>query len=183
MKIKTFEGNDDFKSLKEVLTRRLKRLKDQDGESFKEKPDLLVIDGGKGQLSSCLEVLKEFKMENEIEIISLAKKIEEVFVPDKTEPVILEHTTAQLKLLQRIRDEAHRFAITFHKQVRNKNMFHSVLDDINGIGEKKKRILIDAFGSVENIKRQSFDDLSLVKGISNSDAIKIVDYFKNKDNN
>ncbi len=179
MKIKTFEGNDDFKSLQEVLTRRFVRLKKQDGESFKEKPDLLVIDGGKGQLSSCLEILKQFKLENEIEIISLAKQIEEVFVPNKSEPILLDKREAPLKLLQRIRDEAHRFAITFHKQTRNKNMFHSPLDEISGIGQHKKKLLLDAFLDVETIKNCSFEDLTSVHGISSRDAQNIIKYFKN----
>ena len=180
MKIKTFSGNDDFRSLQEVLVRRLTRLQNQDGESFKERPDLLVIDGGKGQLSSCLEVLKAFGLEGEIEIISLAKQIEEVFVPNKQEPILLNKREAPLKLLQRIRDEAHRFAITFHKRLRNKNMFSSELDGIYGIGENKRRILLDAFGDVETIKKSSVEELNKVKGISRRDAQSIFSYFKNK---
>ena len=180
MKIKTVNKNDDFMSLKEALTRRLIRLKNCDGESFKEKPDLIVIDGGKGQLSSCQEILKQFDLSGEIEIISLAKKIEEVFVTSKSEPIILDHHSAPLKLLQRIRDEAHRFAITFHKNIRTKAMLHSELDEINGIGNKKKKILLDAFETTENIKKSSLDDLFSVKGISHRDALAIFDYFHHK---
>ena len=180
MKIKSFSGNDDYRSLQEVLVRRLTRLKNQDGESFKEKPNLLVIDGGKGQLSACEEVLKAFNLLDEIEIISLAKQIEEVFVPNKSEPIILNKREAPLKLLQRIRDEAHRFAITFHKQTRTKNMFHSELDDIFGIGEHKKKALLTAFQDVETIKKCSLEELIGVKGISRSDATRILKHFKNK---
>lgn len=180
MKIKSFSGNDDFRSLQEVLVRRLTRLKNQDGESFKEKPDLLVIDGGKGQLSACLEVLKGMQLDGEIEIISLAKQIEEVFIPNKSKPVLLNRRDAALKLLQRIRDEAHRFAITFHKQTRNKNMFHSLLDEIFGIGEHKKKILLNAFQDVDTIKKCSLEELMAVKGISRSDATRILMHFKNR---
>lgn len=180
MKIKTVNKNDDFMSLKEALTRRLTRLKNYDGESFKEKPDLIVIDGGKGQLSSCQEILKQFDLSGEIEIISLAKKIEEVFVTSKSEPIILDHHSAPLKLLQRIRDEAHRFAITFHKNIRTKAMLHSELDEINGIGNKKKKTLLDAFETTENIKKCNLEDLFSVKGISHRDALAVFDYFHNK---
>ncbi len=180
MKIKTFEGNDDYRSLQEVLVRRLTRLKNRDGESFKERPDLLVIDGGKGQLSACLEVLNGMGVDG-IDIISLAKQIEEVYVPNNSEPVILSKQEAPLKLLQRIRDEAHRFAITFHKNTRNKNMFHSELDEIYGIGKNKKKLLLDAFGDTETIKKVTYDDLCAVRGISSRDARNIYNYFhKNK---
>ena len=177
MKIKSFVGNDDFKSLKEVLTRRILRFLNQDGESFKEKPDLLIIDGGKGQLSSCLEILKQFKLDDKIEIISLAKKLEEVFVADKEEGIKLDHNTAPLKLLQRARDEAHRFAITFHRKTRTKNMFSSALDEIVGIGPKKRKQLLDAFNDVETIKKLNVDELKEVNGITTSDAINIYNFF------
>ena len=117
--IKTVEGNNDFESLKEALSRRLARLLKKDGESFDERPDLLVIDGGKGQLSSVVSILGE---NNDIEIISLAKRIEEVFKPNSTSAIMLKPDSAELKLLQHIRDEAHRFAITAHRQKRTKTM-------------------------------------------------------------
>jgi len=177
MKIKSFVGNDDFKSLKEVLTRRILRFINQDGESFKEKPDLLVIDGGKGQLGSCLEILKQFKLDDKIEIISLAKKLEEVFVVDKEDGIRLDHNTAPLKLLQRARDEAHRFAITFHRKTRTKNMFNSALDEISGIGPKKRQQLLSAFNDVETIKKLSVDELKSVNGITTTDAINIYNFF------
>ena len=178
-KIKTVRGNDDFASLQETLKRRLKRLQNKDGESFKEKPDLIVIDGGKGQLSSTYEILKEFGFENDIEIISLAKKLEEVFVVGTNMPVILKYGSAELKLLQRIRDEAHRFAITFHRQTRTKAQTESELENIQGLGKKKIDALLKAFGTTENIKNASADELKLVKGIHESLAEQIVEYFKN----
>jgi len=177
-KIKTVEGNNDFESLKEALTRRLQRYIDQNGESFKEKPDLLVIDGGKGQLSSCYEILKSFHLENKIEMISLAKRIEEVFTVENTTPVILKYASAELKLLQRLRDEAHRFAITFHRILRTKSQTVTELENINGLGKTKINALLKAFGTTENIKNATVEELCLVKGIHQALAIKIKDYFK-----
>lgn len=164
-KIKTVKGSNDFASLQETLERRLVRLQNGDGESFNEKPDLLVIDGGKGQLSSTFEILKKLGFEDKIEIISLAKKLEEVFVVGQSAPVILKYGSAELKLLQRIRDEAHRFAITFHRQTRTKEQTKTELDDIPGLGPKKIDNLLKAFGTVENVKKASVEELSLVKGI------------------
>lgn len=180
-KIKTVEGNDDFASLKETLTRRLQRYKDQNGESFKEKPDLLVIDGGKGQLSSCYEILKDFNLENQIDIIALAKKLEEVYTTKDNNAVILKYGSAELKLLQRVRDEAHRFAITFHRQLRTKAQTHIDLEDIKGLGKVKINALLKAFGTSENIKNASIEELCLVKGIHESLAHDIKNYFNNKD--
>ncbi len=177
-KIKLVEGNNDFASLKEALTRRLTRLKEQNGESFKEKPDLLVIDGGKGQLSSCNEILNEFGMQDEIEMISLAKRIEEVFTTKNNIPVILKYGSAELKLLQRLRDEAHRFAITFHRATRTKAQTHSELEDINGLGKVKIEALLDAFGTTENIKKASIEELTLVKGIHETLAQTIKESLK-----
>ena len=179
-KIKTVKGSNDFASLQETLQRRLIRLKNHDGESFKEKPDLIVIDGGKGQLSSTYEILKEMQLENSIEIISLAKKLEEVFVVGESMPKLLKYGSAELKLLQRIRDEAHRFAITFHRQTRTKAQTQTELDDVPGLGAKKIDNLLKAFGTVENIKKASVEELSLVKGIHLGLAESIVEYFKTK---
>ncbi len=179
-KIKYVKGNNDFDSLKEALTRRLKRYVEQNGESFSEKPDLLVIDGGKGQLSSCYEILKSFNLENDIQMISLAKRIEEVFVPHSHTPVILKTASAELKLLQRIRDEAHRFAITFHRALRTKSQTTTDLDEIPGLGEVKKNALLSAFETSANIKKASVEELCLVKGIHPALAQTIYDYFHEK---
>ena len=176
-KIKTVKGSNDFASLQEALTRRLKRYKNQDGESFSERPDLLIIDGGKGQLSSCYEILQEQDCLG-IDMISLAKRIEEVFKPENTTPVMLKPGSAELKMLQRIRDEAHRFAITFHRQIRTKKQTESTLDQIEGVGEKKRDALLHAFGTSENIANASIDELALVPGIHKALAIKIHKFFE-----
>lgn len=176
-KIKTVKGNNDFDSLKEALSRRLKRYVEQNGESFKEKPDLLVIDGGKGQLSSCYEILQSFGLADKIEMVSLAKRIEEVFVPSSHTPVILKYASAELRLLQRLRDEAHRFAITFHRDLRGKSQTHTELEEISGLGKVKIQALLDAFKTTENIKNASVEELCLVKGIHESLAHTIKDYF------
>ena len=176
-KIKTVKGSNDFASLQETLERRFKRLQNLEGESFKEMPDLIVIDGGKGQLSSTYEILKEFHLEDKIEMISLAKKLEEVFVVGRSEPIILKYGSAELKLLQRIRDEAHRFAITFHRQTRTKAQTESELSQIPGLGQKKIDALLKAFGSSENIKKATAEELKLVKGIHTAIAESIVEFF------
>lgn len=179
-KIKTVKGSNDFASLQETLERRFKRLQNLDGESFKEMPDLIVIDGGKGQLSSTYEILKEFHLEDKIEMISLAKKLEEVFTVGHSNPVILKYGSAELKLLQRIRDEAHRFAITFHRQTRTKAQTETELQNIPGLGAKKIDALLKAFGSTESIKKATAEELKLVKGIHASLAETIVEYFKHQ---
>ena len=180
-KIKTVQGIDDFASLRETLTRRLTRYKNQDGESFSSKPDLLIIDGGKGQLSSCFEILQKMGLSDQIEMVSLAKRLEEVFLPNNPVPVVLDHSTAALKLLQRIRDEAHRFAITFHRELRGKSMLVSELDEINGIGPKKRRLLTEAFENIEQIKNTTPEELAVVKGIDIKLAHTIYAHF-HKDN-
>lgn len=174
--IKTVKGSNDFASLQETLTRRLNRLKSGDGESFNETPDLLVIDGGKGQLSSCQEILHESGLD--IPMISLAKRIEEVFVPNQSEPILLKPHSAELKLLQRIRDEAHRFAITFHRNKRGKAQTHSQLEEIEGLGPKKTTALLQAFESVEQIKEATIEELMIVPGIHEALAINIYKHFR-----
>lgn len=177
-KIKTVQGNNDFECLKETLSRRLQRFLDKNGESFSEKPNLIVIDGGKGQLSSCYEILKSFGLEDKIEMISLAKRLEEVYTIKSSAPVILKYGSAELKLLQRIRDESHRFAITFHRELRTKNQVKTDLDDIPGLGKVKINALLSAFGTTENIKKASVEELCLVKGIWPSLAQTIKDKLK-----
>ena len=133
-KIKTVVGPDDFASMREVLTRRYARLKREGGHL----PDLIVVDGGKGQLSSGVEALKDAGIFGDVPIIGLAKRLEEVFVPYRSDAYMLPKTSSGLKLLQRVRDEAHRFAITFHRDLRSKRTFSSTLTDIPGIGKKKR---------------------------------------------
>ncbi len=172
-KIKTVEGNNDFACMKEALTRRLKRLNDED-ESFSTVPDLLLIDGGKGQLAYAKEAQAETGTED-IQIVSLAKREEEVFLgSDPTSPVILPKDSVALQLLQRVRDESHRFAITFHRSLRSKHMSESALKKIDGVGEKTAALLIKSFGSVEDIRRKTPEELAAVKGISLAKAEKIL---------
>ena len=177
-KIKTVDGPNDFASLKETLTRRLKELEKNEDESFSCVPDLLVIDGGKGQLSSTYEVLQKLGYTH-IKIISLAEKFEEVFVPNKSVPIMLKRSSEELKLLQRIRDEAHRFAITFHRKLRDKKQISDPLDEIQGVGRVKRIALYSQFKTLENIMNASVEELSLVKGIYKDLAEKIYNALHN----
>ncbi|MBO4554888.1 MAG: excinuclease ABC subunit UvrC, partial [Clostridia bacterium] len=178
-KIKTVEGNNDFACMKEVLTRRLQKLNDED-ESFGSIPDLIVIDGGKGQLAYAKEAQKDVGRED-IEIISLAKREEEVFLgSDPTNPVILPKDSVALQLLQRIRDESHRFAITFHRSLRSKHLSESILKEIEGIGPKKSAALLKAFGSVEDIKRKSPEEIATLDGFSVESAKALLDALAKK---
>ncbi len=170
--IKTVEGNDDFASMKEVLTRRISKLKDSKDESFSSAPNLIVLDGGKGQLSSVQEIFDELKIQ--IPLCSLAKQDEEVFVTGKSDPIRLKRSDVALQVLQRIRDEAHRFAITFHRSKRKKAMVTSLLDEVNGIGKVKKQLLYEKFGTIENIKNATKKELMLVKGVTENQAIEIL---------
>ena len=134
----------------------------------------MVIDGGKGQLSSCYEILQSFGLQDKIEMISLAKRIEEVFTTKTNVPVILKYASAELRLLQRLRDEAHRFAITFHRSLRTKSQTKSELEDVVGLGPKKIEALLLAFGTTENIKKATKEELCLVKGITPALAQEIL---------
>jgi excinuclease ABC subunit C len=188
-KIKTVEGADDFKSMQEFLERRLKRgkmefeEKAEAGETvtsgFGVIPSLIIVDGGKGQLSSAVSIMEKYEMQ--IPLIGLAKREEEVFLPGRSEPVIIDKDDEALKLLQRIRDEAHRFAITFHRSLRSKRTIKSELDEISGVGFERKIALLRAFGSVERIRQASLEEIENVKGIPKSTAQAIVDYFGKKE--
>ena len=169
-KMQGFSEPNDFECLKQTLRRRFNEMNGDD-ISFSQTPDLLVIDGGKGQLSSVCEVLQEYK--KNIDIISLAEKFEEVFKPQNSTPIMLERGSSELRILQAIRDEAHRFAITFHRKLRTKSMTKSPLDDVKGLGKVKKQALFDQFGTFEEIKKASVEELNLVKGIDINLAIEI----------
>ncbi len=173
--IKSVEGADDFASMKEVITRRFQELKKEGNQdvSFSVKPDLIVIDGGKGQLSNARQAMLDQNIE--VPMISLAKQDEEIYTPNNPTPLHLSRSHNALKLLQRIRDEAHRFAITFHRNLRNK--ITSILEEIDGIGPTKRKNLIKEFKSIENIKNSSIEELMKVKGISQKDAVNIYKYF------
>ena len=174
-RIKTVEGSDDFACLKEVLSRRISKLGTEEEEKF-AKPDLIVIDGGKGQLSSVEEVFLE-KGINDIDLISLAKKEEEIFTLSSSEPIVLPRRDYCLRLLQRLRDEAHRFAITYHRHTHEKTNLQSELTKIEGIGVKKRKALIEKFGSLENIKRASKEELKETEGIGDKQAEAVIAYF------
>ena len=174
-KIKTFEGADDYRSHQEMMRRRLERLL-SDEEKF-PKPDLIVIDGGKGQLSSIKEVFDEFNI-TDIDLIALAEREEEIFIIGKSQPIILEKRDYCLRMLERIRDEAHRFAITYHRTLRGKRALSSVLDNISGIGKVKKEALIKRFKDVSGIALASIEELSMVEGISQKQAILIKNKLK-----
>lgn len=171
-KIKTVEGSNDFASLAETLKRRLNELDKQEDESFSQKPDLIVIDGGKGQLSSTYEVLTQ-SGHGDINMISIAKQFEEVYVPNNQMPIMFKRASEELKLIQRIRDEAHRFAITFHRGLRNKTEFDDPIDKIKGVGRAKRTALYSQFKTLDGIKKATIDELALVKGIDRKLAILI----------
>lgn len=176
-KIETVAGNDDFACLQETLKRRLRDMKDRSQDvSFSSRPDLIIIDGGKGQLSSVMEVV-EGEDTSGINFISLAKREEEVFLPGQSAPVILPRDSYALKLLQRIRDEAHRFAITFHRSLRKKSQTQSALLGIEGVGKTRVKLLFDAFRTLDNIKNASVTELSAVKGIDARTARNVYDAF------
>lgn len=159
-KIKEIDKPDDFESMRQVIRRRYKRV-------IKENlpyPDLIIIDGGKGQLSSACEALKELNIYNKINIIGLAKKLEEVYLPNDSMPVLLNKKSYYLKLLQQIRNEAHRFAINYHKHLRSKEFIRSGIESIKGIGEKTRLKLIKKFGSNQGIKKAKREEIVDVVG-------------------
>ena len=165
-KIKSVPGNDDFAAMEEVLTRRLTAyLAERDqpvGErpgKFAYPPQLLLVDGGKGQLSVATRVLEDLDLADQIPVAALAKRFEEVYVPGESDPVCLPRGSESLYLLQRIRDEAHRFAITYHRQLREKRMTKSVLDDIPGLGETRRKRLVKELGGVRAVQQASLDEL------------------------
>lgn len=180
-KIETVAGNDDFACLQETLTRRLKDITERSEDvSFSSRPDLIIIDGGKGQLSSVMEIVAGCDTEG-INFISLAKREEEVFLPGQSAPVILPRDSYALKLLQRIRDEAHRFAITFHRSLRKTSQTKSALLAVEGVGKTRVKLLFDAFKTLDNIKNASIDELTAVKGVDRRTAENVYAAFHKKD--
>lgn len=164
--IKTVPGQDDFASMSEVVERHYKRVLEEN----KPIPDLIMVDGGKGQLNSAIKILKKLGLTN-INIIGLAKRLEEIYMPEKKEPLQIPKTSSSLKLLQHIRNEAHRFAITFHREKREKRIIKSELDEIIGIGEKTVQKLLTHFGSVEAIKNSSLEQITKVIGKSKAQIV------------
>jgi len=170
-KNETVLRNDDYATMKEVVRRRYTRLITEK----QQLPDLIIIDGGKGQLNAALEVLEELQILNKVNIIGLAKRLEEIFVPGESDSILLPKASLSLRLLQQIRDEAHRFAITYHRKLREQRTLQTELTKIKGIGKAKAEKLLKHFGSVKSIKEQSIDELAKV--VSLSDAQKIYEYF------
>jgi excinuclease ABC subunit C len=195
-RIKSVQGANDFASMAEVLRRRFSRARArlilEEGaeapelpdagahatngakadDSFAALPDLVVIDGGKGQLSAVLDVMRDMGVK-QIPVIGLAKQHEEIYVQDVSEPLVLPRTSQALYLLQRLRDEAHRFAITYHRGVRAKSSIQSALDAIPGVGPKRKKALLRKFGSVRGIKEASIEDIASTVGFTRALAERV----------
>jgi excinuclease ABC subunit C len=195
-KIKQVQGQDDYASMQEMLRRRFSRLtgsslenpieiqdsisgakppggeiqnpksKIQNQESWALIPNLIIIDGGKGQLNAALEVLDEFELRDAIPIVGLAKQEEEIFLPGQPEPILLPRKSQGLFLVQRIRDEAHRFGVTYHRNLRDKSAVRSGLDEIEGIGPKRRQALLKHFGSLEAIRQATLEELAAVPGMN-----------------
>ena len=163
-------GPNDFAMMKELLTRRLKMI-DTD-----EEPDLIVIDGGKGQLSMACEVLDELNLAH-IPIIGLAKEFEEIYIPNSKRPIIIPKNNKALHLLQQVRDESHRFAITYHRKLRSDNISESSLDDISGIGKKRKINILKEFGTMDKVKNASVEELAKIKGMNEKVATNVYEYY------
>jgi excinuclease ABC subunit C len=172
---------DDFASMREMLRRRFRRAvepQDSDpgakGRSSLAKwtilPDLVIVDGGKGQLGVAVEVLKEFDLLGQVPVVGLAKRFEEIYVPGQRDPILLPPNSEGLYLVQRIRDEAHRFAITYHRDVRSQASLASQLENVAGIGPRRRLALLSAFGSVEAIRAANVDDLAAVPGMTRAAA-------------
>lgn len=183
-KIKDVDGIDDYASMQEIISRRLLRAIEEQSEGidgkFSQLPDLIVVDGGKGQVSAAKEVLERLGF-GALPLIGLAEKNEEIFLPGNSEPVILPRTSKVLKLLQAIRDEAHRFAITYHRGLRSKTAVMSQLDGIKGVGTVKKQELFKHFKQIEEIKQASIDELTAVNKMDRKTAKNIYEYFRKQD--
>ena len=166
--VRGLDGQDDFASMAEVVSRRFARLRtgveDEYDEGFATAPNLVVIDGGKGQLSAALAAMQAYELPR-VAVIALAKRVEEVFVPGRSDPIVLDPHSAGLQLLQRIRDEAHRFALTFHRQRRSARARESLFDTLEGVGPVRRRALLQHFGSTEGVLAASQEQLEGVPGV------------------
>jgi excinuclease ABC subunit C len=175
-KIKTVAGANDYAMLQEVLRRRFKRAekKTSASDAWAVMPDLILIDGGKGQLNAALEALEESGVA--LPVIGLAKENEEIFIPRRKNPVGLPRSSPGLHLLQRLRDEAHRFAISYFSSVHRRQSFASALDSVPGIGPRRKNALIRRFGSVQRIREASIEELAATTGMTENEAKKVKEY-------
>jgi excinuclease ABC subunit C len=178
MKIKAVEGQDDFSMMKEVVQRYFNHL----AENQADYPDLLLIDGGKGQLNAARSALKELN-QNDQQTASLAKRFEEIYLPGRKNPISIPRTSSSVRLLQAIRDEAHRFAVEYHRKLRSKKLEESVLNQIPGIGKKRKMDLMASFGSLEAIKNASLDELQATPHIPAGIARAVREFFHPEEQN
>ena len=165
--IKTVEGADDFATMREVVTRRYSRLV-QEGQ---ELPQLLIVDGGKGQVTAALEALEGIGLHGQIAVVGIAKRLNEVYFPGDSVPLYIDKNSETLRVIQRLRDEAHRFAITFHRKQRSKSQVHSALDDVPGIGPKTRTLLLRHFKSLKRIREASPDELAALIGPAKAKAL------------
>ena len=179
-RIKTVEGANDFASHAEVLTRRFMRQKQGD-DKFLAMPDLIMIDGGKGQLSSACAALDDLGIS--LPICSLAEREEEIYLPDRDAPIRLPRTSGALQTLQRLRDEAHRFAITYHRSLRSKKSLGSVLEEIDGVGPKRRTALLRHFKTMSAIENATLEELSAVPGVTKSAALAVFNFLHPSDSN
>jgi excinuclease ABC subunit C len=174
-KIKTVEGQDDFASMREAVSRRFARVvKEQ-----QPMPDLILIDGGKGQLAAAIEALYSVGV-SDYQIIGLAKKLEEIYRPNDSEPFNLPKTSSALKLLQTVRDEVHRYSITYHRQLRQKESMASELQDIPGVGQARRKLLLTNFRSMQRLSEATKEELVAVKGISPALADRVISFFQER---
>jgi excinuclease ABC subunit C len=170
-KIREVQGADDYAMMREVLSRRLARMK----EGKDRHPDLVIVDGGKGQVSAARRAMEDLGVTG-IPVVGLAKKNEEIYIEGRREPLRLSRRSAALRLLQRARDEAHRFAVEYHRKLRGASVHGSLLDDIPGIGATRRTSLLLEFGSLDVLSAASVEDIARVPGIGNTTARKIYEY-------
>ena len=171
--IKSVDGPNDFASMEEVVYRRYKRLT----EEKRSLPQLIIVDGGKGQLSSAVKSLARLGLENRVAVVGIAERLEEIFFPNDPVPLYLDKNSVSLKIVQQLRDEAHRFGITFHRNKRSAGMVGSELDNIKGIGPKSKELLLSNLGSVAIIRKTPVEKITKLIGPKKSALLS--DYFKN----
>ncbi len=177
-KIRTVKGADDCAMMQEILRRRFRRAMIRDAmtkNTWAELPDFIVVDGGRGQLGVALEVLADYGLE-EVPAVGLAKAREEVFRPGEPEPLALPTDSPALQLLQRLRDEAHRFAIGYHKRLRRGRTLTSILEEIPGIGPKRRKALLQRFGSLDAIREASLQELTTVEGMNKTVAKRVQEF-------
>jgi excinuclease ABC subunit C len=185
-KVKTVDQNDDFAAMEEVLTRRLsaylidrEKPVDERRRRFAYPPQLLLVDGGKGQLSVAMRVVEALGLEDDIPVAALAKQFEEVYVPGQADPIRIPRTSEALYLLQQIRDEAHRFAITYHRKLRDKRMTSSVLDDIPGLGPARRKRLVRELGGLKGIRAATLETLQSLVWLPDAVGLAVYDKVHN----